>query len=128
MYYTRDHEWIDFQGAVAHIGVGEFKLTGFRELHAVNFMPSSGFKHQGDVLAFLIYQDYQIGVHMPVNGRIDQVNQIFLTDNLPQILLHLKFNGWIYTIIPSDPDDREGLITGEEYLSLDRTRAAVNQK
>lgn len=29
MYYTRDHEWIDFQGSGAYVGVSNFKLSGW---------------------------------------------------------------------------------------------------
>ncbi len=118
MYYTIDHEWIEFQGTDALIGVSEFKLSGFREIHAVTFIPPVGYRQKGSVLGFLKYEDYQVAFHMPVNGTIDHVNQIFLTDNFSEIYLHLKFNGWIYSIIPSDPTDRNDLITGKEYLSL----------
>ncbi|SEN98147.1 hypothetical protein SAMN05660816_01801 [Niastella yeongjuensis] len=35
LYYTNDHEWIDFQGVVAYVGVCRFKLSGFKEIHKI---------------------------------------------------------------------------------------------
>jgi hypothetical protein len=35
---------------------------------------------------------------------------------LPQKYQNLKVNGWIYPMIPADPTDRKGLITGQEYV------------
>ena len=37
LYYTKDHEWISFQGAVAYTGVCTFKLIGFKEIQQVDF-------------------------------------------------------------------------------------------
>jgi glycine cleavage system H protein len=37
LYYTKDHEWIDFRGAVANTGVCNFKLLGFKKIHQVQF-------------------------------------------------------------------------------------------
>jgi len=35
LYYTNDHEWIDFQGTIAYTGICLFKLLGFKEIPLV---------------------------------------------------------------------------------------------
>lgn len=54
-YYTKDHEWIHFQGTVAHIGICGFKLTGFKQIQEIKFIEPSGFKKQGEVVATIRY-------------------------------------------------------------------------
>lgn len=81
IYFTHDHEWIDFQGAVAYIGVCNFKLTGFREIHDLKFHEASGFKKRGKVIAIVKYNDYKIEVHMPVDGKIVKLNDDLLSGN-----------------------------------------------
>jgi glycine cleavage system H protein len=46
IYYTNDHEWIDFQGSVAYIGVCRFKLSGFKEIHMIKFTEISDLDRQ----------------------------------------------------------------------------------
>ena len=45
-YYTKDYEWIDFQGTVAYIGICKFKLIGFKQIQEIRFNDPSGFKNK----------------------------------------------------------------------------------
>jgi glycine cleavage system H protein len=128
MHYTQDHEWIDFRDSRIYAGVSKFKLSGFHALHEVKFSPTDGFKQQGEVLAFLKYDDYQIHVHMPVDGRINQINNIFQIEDLSLIYFYLKCDGWIFAIDPSDRKNRKGLVTRKEYLLLNKSLLPVKYK
>ncbi len=118
MYYTRDHEWIDFQGTGAYVGVSNFKLIGFRAIDEVIFHDVHRFKKKGDVIAWIRYKDYKIEILMPVSGSIVQVNKVFLDEDLDQISTHLEKTGWIVSIIPANPFERKELIPTNEYMSL----------
>jgi glycine cleavage system H protein len=118
MYYTSDHEWIDFQGTVAYMGVSSFKLLGFRAIHEVLFNDPVSYKKRGDIIAWIRYQDYKIDILMPVDGSIVQVNRILLNNDLKQISDHLGKSGWMFSIIPSNRYDRKNLIPVKDYLSL----------
>ena len=95
LYYTDDHEWIDFQGSIAYIGVCGFKLSDFKEIHQVNFKEPTGFKKKGDIIATVIYNDYQIDAHMPVDGKIVEVNETLLSGDQNTLLQHPENSGWI---------------------------------
>ncbi len=115
LYYTPDHEWIDFQGSVAYAGICRFKLTGFKQVQAIRFNEPSGFKKKGDVIATLQYNDYVIAVHMPVDGKVLQVNEQ-LVKGSPNILLDCaETSGWIVLIAPSSPHERPGLLLPKQY-------------
>jgi glycine cleavage system H protein len=115
LYYTNDHEWVDFQGTIAYTGVCAFKLTGFREIQQIVFSQGTGFKHQGELLATIRYNDYRIEAHMPVDGHIMRVNTELLGDERHLLLQHPERNGWIALIRPIQPYDRKGLILPEQY-------------
>ena len=115
LYYTKDHEWIDFQGIVAYIGICKFKLTGFRQIQSINYNHALGFKKQGETIATVVYNDYTIGVHMPVDGKILQVNNKLMESNLNILIDCSESSAWLALIEASDPLDRTNLILPKEY-------------
>ena len=124
LYYTDDHEWIDFQGSIAYIGVCGFKLSGFKEIHRINFKEPSGFKKKGDTIATVIYNDYQIDAHMPVDGKIVEVNETLLSGDQNTLLQHPENSGWIALIIPSQPYDRKDLLLPKQYQMNGKSKYA----
>lgn len=113
LYYTTDHEWINFQGAIAYTGVCAFKLTGFRGIQQILFHLSSGFAKRGDVIATIVYNDYRIEAHMPVDGKIITVNQQLTSGS--HLLDHPESYGWLAQISPASPYNREGLLLPVQY-------------
>jgi glycine cleavage system H protein len=115
IYYTHDHEWIDFQGSIAYTGICSFKLTGFKQIQEIQFNEPSGFKKKGDVIATLKFNEYQISAHMPVDGKVLQINEILVNGN-PNILLDCaESSGWIVLLAPSLPHERPGLLLPKQY-------------
>jgi glycine cleavage system H protein len=115
LYFTNDHEWVDFQGATAFTGVCAFKLLGFKEVQEIQYHNSDGFLARGEVIATIRYNDYQIEAHMPVNGKILQLNDELKSGNQNLLLLQPESNGWIARIAPSQPYERKGLMLHKEY-------------
>jgi len=115
LYYTNDHEWIDFQGSVAYIGICQFKLLGIKEIQQIVFAEGLDLKKQGEVIASIQYDDYQIPVHMPVEGKIISINDLLLTDDKNVLLQQPEDNGWIALVVPGQLNDKTGLLPPEEY-------------
>jgi glycine cleavage system H protein len=118
MYFTKDHDWIDFRGTCAYVGVSNFKLIGFGEMHEVIFNDPINFKKKGEVIAWIRYKDYKIELCMPINGTVVQINKIFSNKDRKSIADHLEKSGWIFTVLPSKPYDRYDLIPLTEYLAM----------
>jgi glycine cleavage system H protein len=114
-YYTKDHEWIEFQGTVAYTGICKFKLTGFKQIQEINFNEPVGFKKQGDVIATVKYNDYLIEAHMPVDGKVLQLNEKLISGNLNILLDCAESSGWIALIVPSLPHERKDLLLPKQY-------------
>lgn len=115
LYYTNDHEWIDFQGSVAYIGVCRFKLSGFKEIHKIEFRDTSNLMKQGEVICSIHFDDYEIKVHMPVEGKIVSINDLLMTNEKDVLLQQPENSGWIALIVPSRMPDKTGLLSVENY-------------
>lgn len=115
LYYTNEHEWVDFQGAVAYVGVCAFKLSGFKAIDHVIFNETSGFKKQGAVIATIKYSDYKVEVYMPVDGKLQRVNEELINGKQNILLQQGEGKGWIALIIPTRPYERKGLLLHKEY-------------
>lgn len=124
LYYTPDHDWIDFQGSIAYTGVSSFKLIGFKEVHQVIFNEPSGLKKKGDIIATIRYNEYRIDALMPVDGKVLELNTnlIYGEDNL--LLKHAESLGWIALIVPFQPDDRKDLLLPKQYLMNSKSKYA----
>ena len=115
LYYTNDHEWIDFQGSIAYVGICQFKLLGFKEIQQITFNEIEGFKKRGEVIATIKYNDYQIEAHMPVDGKIDRINDGLTRENSSLLLNQPESNGWIALVVPSQPYERRDLLLPKQY-------------
>ncbi len=113
LYYTVDHEWINFQGMLAFTGVAAIKLAGFDEVQFVVLQQLQGFRRQGEVLAALKCRGREVKVHMPVDGNIIAVNEEVLYTN--SLLNATDGSCWIAQLFPSKPYQRTGLISSFEY-------------
>lgn len=109
LYYTNDHEWIDFQGSVAYVGVCKFKLSGFKEIHKIEFNKFSDLIKPGEVICSIHFDDYQILVHMPVEGKLISINDLLLTEEKDVLLQQPENNGWIALVVPICLHDKTGL-------------------
>ena len=119
-YYTHDHEWIDFQGSVAYIGVCSFKLKGIKQIQKIMFSENSGLIRQGALIATIQYDDYLVNVNMPVEGKILSINDMLLTDEQNILLKHPESKGWIALIFPRQIQERNNLLPPEEYEHLQK--------
>lgn len=115
LYYTDDHEWIDYQGSVAYVGVGAFKLKGILQIEEIVFSNNEGSRKKGDIIATLQYDDYRILVHMPVDGKVVSLNEALLSGDRDLLLQQPENNGWIALIVPDNPKERQGLILPDQY-------------
>lgn len=113
--YTATHEWISFKGTIAYIGIAGFKLTGFKEIHAITFHKPCGLVKQGELVATVRYNDYRVDLHMPVDGKITRLNEVLLSGDKNLLARYPESSGWVAMIFPSQPYERKGLLLPAEY-------------
>lgn len=115
VFYTTDHDWIEFQGSIAYVGVCSFKLTGFRQIQEIVFNDLTRELKQGDCIASIRYNDYRIEARMPVDGKVIQVNDKYLSGSFNALREDAEGDGWLCLIALSSPENRLGLIPPDQY-------------
>lgn len=123
-YYSMDHEWIDFEGTVAYVGVSKFKLTGFKEIDQVIYAATSGLKKKGELIVTLKYRDFQVDVNMPVDGKIIETNPSIIYNDSAYLLQNAETSCWIARIVPLQPFERNGLMLPEQYWLNSKSKYA----
>ena len=113
-FYTNDHEWITFEGLVAYAGVCPFKFSGIREITKVAFYDLPEMVAQGAVIVVVTADEYQLKIHMPVDGWITDRN--YKLAEQPRLIIQpIEKAGWVIKIRPKAPYSREGLLRAEQY-------------
>ena len=115
LYFTNDHEWIDFKGSVAYIGICPFKLKGIKAIEKIDFVEAGRLLEANEVIGSIYYGEYKINIHIPVTGKIVSFNEALSTGNRDLLLAQPENAGWFAVIVPTLPDDKTGLIMSEEY-------------
>jgi glycine cleavage system H protein len=124
LYYTSDHEWINFKGSIAYTGICSFKLLGFKEIQQLNFSASPGFLKRGDLIATIRFNDYQIEARMPVDGNVVELNDALINGDPNTLLKYAESSGWIAMIAPSKPYERKGLLLPKQYQMNGKSKYA----
>lgn len=116
LFFTRDHEWIEFQGSTARIGICGFKLLGFKEIHDIVFYNPIGMQlKKGELIAKVKYKDFSIGAHMAVDGKLIALNELLVSGDRNILLRYPESIGWVAIIYPSQPYERKDLLAPKEY-------------
>ncbi|MBL0336186.1 MAG: hypothetical protein IPP73_13025 [Chitinophagaceae bacterium] len=118
LYFTVDHEWIDFLGKEARVGISPFKLTGFKEIHNLYLPEILGFFKRGDILVTMTYLDYRVEVQMPVDGKLLEINEKLREGSKRILLEQNSAYVWIARIKPLFSRERKHLILPADYPFL----------
>ncbi len=102
LFYTKDHDWILFTGAVAYIGVANFKLTGIPMIDDISLF---GYKtgdlvHEGTLLLNIHYREYVIPVNAPTTCTFLRMNIIIDNGSWDLITDDPEGKGWLFRVEP----------------------------
>lgn len=114
MYYTSEHEWIDYRGYTALVGICKNKLSAIKDVERAIFCDALRHVDRGTVIATFYDERKSIEVCMPVDGKILGFNHK-LIENPSMILGGGMESIWIAKISPNAPYQREGLLQGYQY-------------
>jgi glycine cleavage system H protein len=112
--YTKDHEWIRFEGSNAYVGITDFAQ---RELGDIVYIDINTLGKEitkdtvfGTVEAVKTVSD----LFMPVTGKIAELNRKL--DANPELVNKDPYgDGWMVKIEASDMSQVEALLSADEY-------------
>ncbi|WP_317897737.1 glycine cleavage system protein GcvH [Aurantibacillus circumpalustris] len=117
LFYTKDHEWISFEGDTGLIGITDFaqKELGDIVYLDVNTLKEiiEGEKVFGTIEAVKTVSD----LFMPLKGEVLEINQKVI--DAPQLINTDPYGeGWLIKIKVITQSEKENLLTANEYKKL----------
>jgi glycine cleavage system H protein len=115
--YTKDHEWIDAQGATATIGVTAYAVEQLGDIVHID-LPEVGKTYKaGDSFGTIESTKTVSDLYMPVAGKVTAVNGA--VKGSPESLQTDSYkNGWLVKIELSNPADATKLMDAAAYESF----------
>jgi glycine cleavage system H protein len=115
--YTRDHEWIRFEGEFAYIGVTDFAQGELGDVVFVEIETLSDTLAKEEVFGTIEAVKTVSDLFMPVGGEILEVNP--LLEESPDVVNKDPYGkGWMVKIKIADPSEADALLTAEQYSEL----------
>lgn len=112
LLYTKEHDWIRFDGEVAYIGVTQFKLTGIPKIDNISLFDyrEGDSIESGTLLLHLHYRDYIIPLHAPVACTLLVVNPIVTKGLWEWITAQPEELGWLFKVAPEQQENNHLLL------------------
>jgi glycine cleavage system H lipoate-binding protein len=120
IHFTKNHEWIDFNGTVGFVGISAFRLSGIGSIDSIRWCRPAGVIEKGTLVAEILAGDFILPVCAPVKCKFLGRNQ-GLGSGLNLILESPQDKGWLFFIAPSVfGKQNDTLLTPEDYQKLIR--------
>lgn len=117
LFYTKDHEWISFDGDHAMIGITDFAQKELGDIVYLDITTLNETVAKEDVFGTVEAVKTVSDLFMPMTGTIVEVNAM-INDNPELVNKEPYHNGWIIKIKVIDPSEKSELLSAEAYKKL----------
>ncbi len=115
--YTKEHEWIRFEGINAFVGITDFAQGELGEIVFVEVETVGETLTKGDVFGTIEAVKTVSDLYLPVDGKVVEFN-VGLED-APELVNDDPYGkGWIVKVELKDASDFSDLLTAAEYEGL----------
>jgi glycine cleavage system H protein len=112
--YTKDHEWIDIQGAKGTVGVTAYAIEQLGDIVHIDLPAAGGSYKAGDSFGTIESTKTVSDLYMPVSGKVVEVNASVKSS--PESLQSDAYkNGWLVRIEMANPSDAASLMDAKSY-------------
>jgi len=115
LFYTKDHEWISFEQDHALIGITDFAQKELGDIVYVDIPCLNKIIAKEAIFGTVEAVKTVSDLFMPVNGKVIAVNPLLETN--PELVNQDPYGCWMIKVLVSLTDDRESLLTAEQYLA-----------
>ena len=113
LLYTKDHEWVRFEGDEVLIGITEYAQQQMGDIVFAELPAVGDTLAQGAILANIESVKAVSEVFAPVAGQVSAVNDQLAS--APELLNTNPYGAWIARLRVSDVAQREGLLDAAAY-------------
>ena len=111
--YSKDHEWVRFEGTIAYLGITDFAQDHLGDIVYIE-LPKDGAEFAaGDVVAAIDSVKAASDIYTPVAGKVTEVNAAL--EDAPEMLNEDTYEAWIAALEVEDIDEPHGLMDAQQY-------------
>jgi len=113
--YRDSHEWVRLEddGSVV-VGISDHAQSSLGDMVFVE-LPEPGMSYaQGDACAVVESVKAASDIYAPISGEIIESNSA-LEDDPGLVNTDPYGDGWLFSVLPSDPDEIDDLMSADEY-------------
>ena len=117
LLYTKEHEWVKFEGNIATIGITEFAQSALGDIVYVDVDTEGDNLNADEVFGSIEAVKTVSDLFTPLPGTIIKVNEDIETE--PELVNNSPYDkGWIIKMELSKDVDLNDLLSAEEYKKL----------
>ena len=115
--YTKDHEWIRVQSAIATIGITDFAQSELGDIVYIDISTLGKDVSEHEVFGTVEAVKTVSDLYMPVAGKVMEVNKIL--DGSPEKVNADPYgDGWMVKVELKNPADINNLLNATQYKEL----------
>ena len=115
--YTKDHEWVSFEGNVATVGITDFAQGELGDIVFVDIQTEGEELGKGEVFGTIEAVKTVADAFMPVSGKVVEVNAAL--EGAPETVNSDPYGaGWMIKVEMSDPKETEDLLSADQYQQI----------
>jgi glycine cleavage system H protein len=112
--YSKDHEWVRFEGDFALVGISDFAQGELGDIVYIDISTIGREMKTGEIFGSVEAVKTVSDLFMPVDGTVLELNSELVTN--PELVNSDPYkSGWMVKIKVSNPGSTEGLLSVEEY-------------
>jgi glycine cleavage system H protein len=116
-YYTKDHEWIEVDGAAATVGITDYAQGQLGDVVFVELPEPGRAVAKGKEAAVVESVKAASEVYAPVSGTVTEANAALVED--PSLVNAApEGEGWFFRLALADPSELEGLMDEGAYKAF----------
>lgn len=117
LFYTRDHEWISFDGDSATIGITDFAQKELGDIVYLDITTLSETVDKEKVFGTVEAVKTVSDLFMPITGTVMEINSLVNDD--PELVNKDPYGkGWIIKVKIVDPSGKSELLSASTYKKL----------
>ncbi len=114
LLYSKEHEWVNIDGDVATVGISDYAQESLGDITFVELPQVDDEVEQFGELASVESVKAASDIFSPMSGQIIEVNEDL--EDKPGLINKSPYDkGWMVKIQVSDLEEKNNLMTAEEY-------------
>jgi len=116
-YFTRDHEWIEVDGASARVGITDFAQSQLGDITFVEVPAVGTVLVRGASASVVDSVKAASDVYAPVGGTVTAINAAL--EDAPDLVNSApESDGWLWDMDLADPAELDSLLDSAAYAEL----------